>query len=213
MDAASMREEERKAEEAGYSRLLMMENAGRAVADAVLEVYDGAFEPRVLAVCGTGNNGGDCVAAARHLSPVARVDAILLGDEAKTEEARYQWSVARKAGGLTVHRAADAASVRRLGRLFSSADVILDGVLGTGIGGRVRDPAATAIRLTNDSAALVVALDVPSGLDPDTGRDSGVVVRAGITVTFHAPKPGLAARRDACGKVLVRGIGLPRSWT
>ncbi|HLA21943.1 MAG TPA: NAD(P)H-hydrate epimerase, partial [Nitrosopumilaceae archaeon] len=89
------------------------------------------------------------------------------------------------------------------------ADIIVDGILGTGISGKIREPYASAIDLINKSKAFKLALDVPSGLDPDTGNVSDKCVKADVTITFHKMKVGMPKRKDMCGTILVEKIGIP----
>ena len=91
----------------------------------------------------------------------------------------------------------------------SGEEIIIDGILGTGISGEIRKPYSTAISEINASDALKLAIDVPSGLDPDTGKESNAVVRADMTVTFHKLKTGMAGREDLCGTIHVEKIGIP----
>ena len=91
----------------------------------------------------------------------------------------------------------------------SDEEIVIDGILGTGISGDIREPYRTAISAVNASDALKLAIDVPSGLDPDTGKESDVVVRADMTVTFHKLKTGMAGREDLCGTIHVEKIGIP----
>jgi NAD(P)H-hydrate epimerase len=207
-----MREVEDRAERYGFSRTLMMENAGRSVADVVRELYEPALHPEILAVCGTGNNGGDCVAAARHLASSSVVRVILLGrgDEVKTEESKLQWRVAKSY--LKWVREADTLDKLLALRIyFNRADIILDGIFGTGVRAPLKEPHLTAINMINGSTALKVAVDLPSGLDPDTGEDCGLAVRADVTVTLHRLKQGLIGRRNLCGNIFTRSIGIPNN--
>jgi len=211
LDSASMRKAEDQAVSRGVSRLLMMENAGRALAENVCELFDASLKPSVLVVAGTGNNGGDGAAAARHLSGRAHVSLILLGGRAKVraEDAVAQWDMISTFDDIRINEVAAAQDLSGLKALFDSSDVILDAVFGTGVKGAVGEPHATAISMINASKALKVAVDIPSGLDPDTGEDHGLVVRADLTVTLHAAKPGLLKRPDVVGRLVVEEIGIP----
>ncbi len=88
-------------------------------------------------------------------------------------------------------------------------NIIVDGILGTGISGNIREPYSSAIQFINDSNAFKLAVDVPSGLDPDSGDTSNIFVNADITVTFHRMKIGMPKRRDLCGEIFVEKIGIP----
>ena len=182
---------------------LLMESAGRAVAEAVLaERADGAGP--VLIVCGAGNNGGDGFVVARHLQllgvPV-RVSLVgerrkLRGDAASNATRLEKLGVAIATGAL---RTANAA-------------VIVDALFGTGLDRVIRGAPAAAIRRINAArpGARVVAVDLPSGLDADTGQMHGIAVQADLTVTIGLPKMGLAQEpgRALAGRVLVARIGI-----
>jgi hydroxyethylthiazole kinase-like uncharacterized protein yjeF len=211
VDASAMRRIEEEAEKVGLSRLLMMENAGKAIAGCVWRYYDASLNPAVLVVAGTGNNGGDGVAAARHLATGAKVTVLLLGsmEKVKTEEAQAQWKMIKAVESMSVVEAPDQNRIESAKGLFDSSEVIVDAIFGTGVKGPVAEPQATAIKYINSSRALRIAVDVPSGLDPDTGADHGLVVKADVTVTLHAAKPGLVKRNDVVGRLVVEGIGIP----
>ena len=88
-------------------------------------------------------------------------------------------------------------------------DIIIDGILGTGISGTIREPHASAIDLINYLSAYKVAVDVPSGVNPDTGETANKFVKADMTVTFHRMKRGIPKRIDLCGRIFVEKIGIP----
>ena len=90
------------------------------------------------------------------------------------------------------------------------ADIIIDGILGTGISGQIREPYSSAINFINNSNTYKLAVDVPSGLDPDTGNTANIVVKANLTVTFHKMKKGMQKRNDLCGEIIVEKIGIPQ---
>ena len=211
VDTAGMRKAEDDASAAGISKLLMMENAGRAVAAVVSRLFDPSLKPSVLIVAGTGNNGGDGAAAARHLDGKATLTVVLLGrrESVKTEEASLQWRVLASMKGVRALEVVWKSDMRGARPFFASSSVIIDAILGTGVRGTIGEPHASAIRMINESKSLRVAVDIPSGLDPDTGEDHGLVVKADVTVTLHAAKPGTLKRSDVVGKLLVEGIGIP----
>jgi len=164
---------EMRAAEAGHDVAELMERAGRAVAECVLERYGDAR--RIAVVCGGGANGGDGRIAARILREAGR----------------------------------DAAETRDV----TEADVVVDALFGTGFAGEPRPQAAALIEAMNGCGRPVVAVDVPSGIDASTGEAPGAAVRAGLTVTFHAPKVGLAVApgRFHAGEVVVADIGLAQA--
>ena len=88
-------------------------------------------------------------------------------------------------------------------------DIIIDGILGTGISGKIREPQSSAITFINKSNAFKLAVDVPSGIDPDTGNKNSPHVIANITITFHRMKVGMPEAKDVCGEIFVEKIGIP----
>ena len=203
----------------GLSRLLLMENAGRAVAEELSRRLNGLKGRKVVVVAGLGNNGGDGMVAARHMASMgAEVCVILLGreEDIRTEEARANWAVLKNMF-LTV-RLRTARTPEELRSAWSElgaeeVDAIVDAIFGTGIRGRIRSPYSDAIELINRASgkALVASVDLPSGLDPDTGQPSEPTVKADLTITMHKPKPGLLApeAREFVGELIVANIGMP----
>ncbi len=189
----------------GLSRLQLMENAGAAVARRIRARFK---RPRpVVVLCGPGNNGGDGFVAARKLLASGRgydVRVLLLASprELRTPEARKNYEALVNAG-VAVESVANPKDLPDLGEA-----VVVDALFGTGVRGAIREPHATAIRKMNSArrrGGFVVAVDVPSGVDPDTGR-AGLKVDADLVVTFHRRKPGLRRFR---GEVAVADIGIP----
>ncbi len=189
----------------GIRRLQLMENAGAAVANAVKKK---AASGKVVIIAGRGNNGGDAFVAARHLSGYDTT-VILLGrkEEIKTPEALHNWNVLEKIT-FSLINVTDAAMFDK--PLIMNADVIIDGIFGTGIKGKLKDPEFTAIDLINASDAYVISVDVPSGFDPDGGKFEKAV-QADMTLTFHKMKIGLLYRNAAkfTGDIQVIDIGIP----
>ncbi|PSQ45099.1 bifunctional ADP-dependent NAD(P)H-hydrate dehydratase/NAD(P)H-hydrate epimerase [Halobacteriales archaeon SW_5_68_122] len=185
----------------GVPRKQLMESSGSAVARAVREIADPGDS--VALVCGRGNNGGDAFVAARFLSEYD-VTVHLLGREAtvSTTIARENWD-ALGATGIDAREVRDSASLS-----LGDPDVVVDAMLGTGVTGALREPEATAARRINDSEATVVAVDIPSGVNADTGEAAGVSVEADHVVTFHDTKPGLEALEVP---VTVADIGIPEA--
>lgn len=188
----------------GLSRLQLMENAGRAVADEVRKRFQ---DCSVTVLAGTGNNGGDGFVAARFLKE-NHVRVALLGRERdiRSEIARKNYRILRNSG-VKVMEVRDSEDAEKA----VDGEVIIDAMLGTGFKGEPRQPFAAAIDAVNSSDAFVIAVDVPSGLNPDTGEYIRAV-RADVTVTFHAAKPGLLKARDISGEVVVADIGIPESF-
>ncbi|TLX94732.1 MAG: NAD(P)H-hydrate epimerase [Thaumarchaeota archaeon] len=190
----------------GFFRKLMMENAGASVARYIVEKFSALSEKKVLVFAGLGNNGGDAFVIARHLAGFGCEPVVLLlgnPDKIKTEEARSNWKLLEKMNSITLIIASDPREID------VDADIIVDGILGTGVSGKIREPYASAMDLINKSPAFKLALDVPSGMDPDTGNVDDKCVKADVTITFHKMKTGMPSRTDMCGTIIVEKIGIP----
>ena len=211
-----MRVLEENSEFLGVSRYVLMENAGRVVADQISIRFKDLNKVRVLVVAGPGNNGGDGFVAARHLAcRGALVNVIILSKPnlIRTKEARTNFNIIRNMmATIRIHEASNVNKLQELKALFDSADIIIDAILGTGIKGTVREPMFTAIKMINSSSAFKVAVDVPSGLNSDTGEIHGIAVKANLTVTFHAIKRGFLTNeaKEYIGEIVVADIGIPR---
>jgi len=206
-----MAKEEVRAAAAGVGVERLMEKAGAEVAREVERRYGPVFGKRVVILAGNGNNGGDGFVAARYLaSKGSRVEVILLSspDRIKTIEAETNW---RRLEQTEVERVVlgDRESLSRSNERIERADILIDAIFGTGIEGEVREPHSTAINLFNQSRGRKVALDIPSGLDPLSGKAKGTTVRAEVTVTLHKAKVGLIRGREYAGEIVVVPIGIP----
>jgi len=213
VSAAQMRTLDARTIAAGISGNLLMERAGQGAAEAIarwLNEFPAVHRRRIVILAGKGNNGGDAYVAARHLlaltaSPVVLYPLVspaqLTGDAAA--------HAARLPGAVTVFPAGmlpdDA---------FRPGDVLVDGLLGTGIKGPLRPPYPEWIDRINASRLPVAALDLPSGLDGDTGEVATVAVRADLTVTIALPKRGLFLGRgpELCGRLRCVEIGIPDAF-
>jgi NAD(P)H-hydrate epimerase len=189
----------------GFLRKFMMENAGAAAVRRLEENYGDVSSKRILIFAGLGNNGGDAFVIARHIAGRgANVTVVLLGssDKIKTEESQWNWKLLEKMVSIKL------ISEENFSGKYEG-DIIVDGILGTGITGSIREPYASAMNFINNSKSYKLAVDVPSGLDPDTGNTSNIFVTADMTVTFHKMKIGMPKRKDLCGKIFVEKIGIP----
>jgi len=196
----------------GVPRLLLMENAGKALATEISKRINVAGK-KVVILAGLGNNGGDSFVAARHLALLgANVYVFLLGKsrDIRTDEARKNWETLKNMV-LTVKtfEIKYVEELKNFEREIITADVVVDGMLGTGVRGELRDPYRSAVKIFNEATGLKVAVDIPTGLNPDTGQIHGTAVKADLTVTFHAPKRGLEDKREYTGDVVVADIGVP----
>jgi hydroxyethylthiazole kinase-like uncharacterized protein yjeF len=200
--AAQMAEADRIAsEELGIPLELLMENASRQIAAAARLFLGGVAGKLIVAFVGSGNNGGDALGALRHLSGWgADVRAMLSGPAERLRPlARQQHDILENLG------------LRRDTTAVEDADLLIDGLLGYSVAGPPRAAVADLIRAANASRLPILAVDLPSGLHPDSGEPLGVTVRAALTVTLALPKRGLllTASRALVGDVLLADIGIP----
>ncbi|TWT93187.1 NAD(P)H-hydrate epimerase [Stieleria varia] len=193
-------------QEFGIRGVVLMENAGRGAAEVIHRLYPGN---RIVLLCGKGNNAGDGYVIARHLDRLGhdvRLVSVVALDEL-TGDAAENAGIARKAE-LEIVIASDGESISHA---IDDAEVLVDCLLGTGATGAPREPFASAVRLANGSSAVRIAIDVPTGLDCDSGKASEVTFRAEHTITFVARKLGMdyPAAGDLTGEIHVVEIGVP----
>ncbi len=212
----------RATDQFGIPSLLLMENAGRAVAEAAMGMLREVRCSHVLVVCGPGNNGGDGFVAARHLyNAGAKVTIAFYGDRAKAKgDALANIVIIEKMLPAQAHPGSlnviDRPSAEDLDELLLDTDLVIDALLGTGVKGELREPYVGVIEAINNSYVRCpcsrLCVDIPSGLDADTGRPLGPVVQASTTVTFALPKIGLLTYPGAkyVGNLLVADISIPK---
>ena len=196
---------ENNSHQMGFLKKFMMENAGAAAVKNLIKKFADISKKNVVIFAGLGNNGGDAFVMARHLCGYGvSVTVVLLGDskKIKTEESEWNWKLLEKMPSVKLISGTDS-------NFDFEADIIIDGILGTGISGQIREPYSSAINFINNSNTYKFAVDVPSGLDPDTGNTANIVVKANLTVTFHKMKKGMQKRNDLCGEIIVEKIGIP----
>ena len=217
----AVRELDRRAiEERGVPSLLLMENAGRACADEALDMLDDEEAPvgdaPVVILCGPGNNGGDGLVIARSLlegAVLARV--VLVGGAERLERASADVRANARRWrdlGCALESVESEEDVERLAPDLERAPLVVDALFGTGLTRPLEGVFAGVIEAANRSGAPILAVDLPSGLDADTGEVLGTAVRAARTVSFVAAKPGFTrgAGPELCGRVRVAEIGIPR---
>ncbi len=190
----------------GFFRQLMMENAGALTARFLLEKYSDLEKKKITVFAGLGNNGGDAFVVTRHLAGFGCMPTVvLLGspNKIKTQEALSNWKILEKMDSVNIIIASDPALVNL------DSDIIVDGILGTGISDKIREPYSSAIDVINRSQAFKLSVDIPSGLDPDSGVVFDKCVKADVTVTYHKMKIGMPKNTHMCGKIFVEKIGIP----
>jgi NAD(P)H-hydrate epimerase len=202
----------RAIDEFGVPGVVLMENAGRGAAEVLLSL---GVQGGVAVCCGKGNNGGDGFVIARHLDIRGVSVRVLLfaQPEELTGDAAINYHILSRSGIPLDQRGGQPVDAGALARELATAEWVVDALFGTGLAGAVRPPFDQVISAINTSGTRVLAVDIPSGLDCDTGEPLGATVRAQHTVTFVAAKKGFAnpASRDWTGTVHVSAIGAPRA--
>lgn len=211
MSREQVREVDRRAiEEYGLPGVVLMENAGRGAAELLIRL---GIDGTVVICAGKGNNGGDGFVIARHLqNHGVEVRLLLFCDPNQLlGDAAINYRVLRVAG-MEGEIVADCPDIGLLQNRLTGADWIVDALLGTGTRGELREPFPTIISAINESSAKVFAIDLPSGMDCDSGEPLSCCVRAEHTATFVAPKLGFTnpAAAQFTGEVHVIDIGVPR---
>ncbi|MFQ5464018.1 MAG: NAD(P)H-hydrate epimerase [Phycisphaerae bacterium] len=216
IDLVLSRSQVRRVDELAVSRykmpsLILMENAGRNAAAIIRSEFPEAR--RVSILCGTGNNGGDGFVIARHLSNAGRLPAVLLvGSRSKlTDDAHTNLAIV-EAMGIAIGEWDADFNPATLAAQLEAADLVVDALLGTGFAGEVRSPMAEVIEIVNALPFQdVVAVDVPSGLDCDTGMPCQATIHADLTITFVARKRGFLEESavPCVGRIKVGDIGTP----
>jgi len=194
----------------GVPGMVLMENAGVCVVREICALIGDVRDRRILVLCGKGNNGGDGFVVARYLRDMgACVSVVLLGERRLLKgDAKHNSDIYEKLGG-TVHEIKAAAELPDT----SAFDLIVDALLGTGVQGQLKTPLSDVVRYANAASCPVVAVDLPTGINADTGEVYGECIQATVTVTMAHIKRGLLfyPGRSRAGKVVTAEIGIPRS--
>lgn len=222
LNRQQVREVDRRAiQEYGMSGLVLMENAGRNAANLLVHLMSREFQPSqktfkkglVTIVCGKGNNGGDGFVIARHLDVFGLgVRIVALCNPAElTGDAATNFLIAHKSG-IAIKAFTDPLAVDEFDAAIADAAWLVDAILGTGASGEPKSPYAEAIDRMNASDIPILAIDLPSGLDCDTGVAAKHTIRAAHTCTFVAAKPGfkVESAKPYVGRLHVLDIGAPR---
>ena len=204
-------------------KTLMMENAGSRIADFLIDEFkENILGNSIVAVCGKGNNGGDALVAIRHLSGYIHarnesnskinLSVILLcsPEDLKTAESILNWQIISKMKSIRKFTL-ESNNITEIENEINQSSIILDGILGTGIKREIKEPFSKMIQTINDKkgTTFILAVDIPSGLDPDSGKIIDKAISADATITFHRPKHGLLKNPELVGKLIVKKIGIP----
>ena len=197
----------------GIPGVVLMENAGRSCAELIKEKLKAINEPKVCTFCGTGNNGGDGYVIARHLlNSGFKIIVVLCGDRMKVKgDAKINLDILEKSG-LPIEQLnlKEDDVPARVKAFTADADMIVDGLFGTGLSGTLRDDYIQLIETINACDCPIMAVDIPSGLDCDSGKPLGTAVKANCTVTFVAVKKGFVSECAASytGEIFIASIGV-----
>ncbi len=201
-------------QELGFPGLLLMEEAGRQVAQQVLKVIycKGLQKAKILVICGKGNNGGDGFVCARHLAMVGleNIQVVLTDEPSRlSPDARTNFNLLRYFP-IEVHPNEGATPIKAM---CQEADIIVDAVFGSGLSKPIEGHYRCVLEAINDANRYVIAVDLPSGIDGCMGQVMGVAVKADETVTFATGKPGLYLYpgKSYAGQVHVVDIGIPKA--
>jgi NAD(P)H-hydrate epimerase len=204
-----MRALETNGEYYGVPRLLLMENAGHAVASEVASRHKP--NTHVLVYCGLGGNGGDGFVAARHLLSMGfKVTVILAGkgNWIVDKDALQNWEALQPLkNSISIFEVYDSTLIPDV-----EADVAIDALLGIGTKGNLKPPILQLVRKINSMKTFRIAVDVPTGIDSDTGEALGEAVKADLTLTFHKTKRGLEKAKKHVGNLIIKDIGLPKQF-
>jgi NAD(P)H-hydrate epimerase len=202
-----MRALEINAEYYGISMLQLMENAGHNVAQEIIQRVSN--EKKIAIFCGLGGNGGDGFVVARHLLAAGYdVKVVLAGrsHDISHEAALKNWRILQALQDkIPLFEIADSSTLPKI-----TAEVFVDALLGTGTKGKLKPPISQVVERINSLNAFKIAIDVPTGIDSDTGEVLGNAVKADLTVTFHKGKMGLKKAKKYVGDLVIKDIGLPQ---
>jgi len=210
MRAVSVKEmqglDRRAIEEMGIPSVVLMENAGRAVSEIAMEKLKGIKDKSVAIFCGAGNNGGDGFVAARHLfNKGVKVKVFLIGRKSNLKNDPEINARILEDLGVKIQEISKPVNL--------DSGLIIDAIFGIGLKGEVKEPVRSIIIDINKKSLPVISVDVPSGLDADTGQILGFCVKAGVTITMQFPKNGFYKNKgpEHTGEIITADIGIPLS--
>jgi NAD(P)H-hydrate epimerase len=205
----------------GIPLIHLMECAGYCITDEIIKRYKINENSTVVIFCGTGNNGGDGFVVARHLAAFKIKSLVILVGKPKkirTRASKFNWKLLRNrinhmVKTIIVHDSTEIDKIALLNKNQNQIGLIIDGLLGTGIDGNIREPISTAISVINklkeEEKITVVSIDLPSGLNPNSGEVHHKAVNADLVVALHRIKKGLDVKSDYIKEIVVRSIGIP----
>ena len=197
----------------GIPGVVLMENAGRSCAELVIDKLKDVAEPKACIFCGTGNNGGDGYVIARHLiNSGIKVTVVVCGDRDKIKgDAKVNLDILEQMGeSVEILNPSDQDIADQVEHFVAGVGIIVDSLFGTGLRGQLSDEYRQLIESINTCNCPVLAVDIPSGQDCDSGEPLGAAIRAAWTVTFVAVKKGFVSECAAqyTGEVFVASIGI-----
>lgn len=197
----------------GIPGVALMENAGRSCTELIIDKLKDISEPKVCVFCGTGNNGGDGYVIARHLiNQDIKTTVVVCGNRNKIKgDAKINLDILERMGEpIERLNPADRDIAGQVGRFTAGTDILVDGIFGTGLRGQLSDEYRRLIESINACNSPVLAVDIPSGLDCDSGEPLGAAIEAAWTVTFVAVKKGFtfATAAQYTGIIFVASIGI-----
>ena len=208
----------------GIPGVVLMENAGRSCAELIKEKLTGISSPKVCIFCGTGNNGGDGCVIARHLlNSGFKIVVVVCGDRNKIKgDAKINLDVLERLG-RTIEQLDLSGNIPNQVETFTAdTNMLVDGLFGTGLTGQLNSEYKELIESINTAKRPILAIDIPSGLDCDTGKPLGAAIKATYTVTFVAAKAGFIHSMagatsphalEYTGEIFIASIGVePKSW-
>lgn len=191
---------------------ILMENAAANSSIKIKYLFqkNGIINPEVSIFCGSGNNGGDGFALARHLLNFCSVKIYWIGDESKmSEETKQNFNICQKLGIGMIHLN----NVKDCNFIDLKSDCVIDALIGVGGSENVRGIALDLLKILSNFKGLKIAIDVPTGLNSENGMASEFAFKADYTITMFAPKTGMLLNKgfDYCGKILIANLGVPIS--
>lgn len=197
----------------GIPGVVLMENAGRSCSELILDKLEDVAGQKVCIFCGTGNNGGDGYVIARHLiNHGIDVAVVICGDRSKIKgDAKINLDILERMGEtIEIINPSDRDITDQIKQICTAAGIIVDSLFGTGLRGQLSDEYVRLIESINACETPVMAVDIPSGLECDTGEPLGAAIRAAWTVSFVAVKKGFIAANAAqyTGEIFVASIGI-----